>query len=72
MMAIRSVTKFVHEGEYAASVKVERIEAESGWAPYLRVEDALKLDRVRRVLRKGDLEAAGAVATVYRLVPVGT
>ena len=69
-MTKRPVTKFVQEGDYGAAVSVERIEAQTGWAPYLSVEDALKLDRVREALRKGDLKAAAAVATVYRLVPV--
>jgi hypothetical protein len=69
-MTTRQVTKFVKEGEYGAAVTVERIDAENGWAPYLRVEDALKLDRVREALRSGDLKAASAIATVYRLVPI--
>jgi hypothetical protein len=69
-MTARAVTKFIQEGNYGAAVTVERIESEHGWAPYLRVEDALKLDRVREALRTGDLKAAAALATVYRLVPV--
>jgi hypothetical protein len=69
-MTARSVTKFVQVGDYGAAVSIERIESETGWAPYLRVEDALKLDAVRDDLRTGDLRAAAAVATVYRLVPI--
>jgi hypothetical protein len=70
MMTTRQVTKFVQEGEYGAAVNVQRIELENGWAPYLGVEDALKLDRVREALRSGHLKEASAIATVYRLVSI--
>ena len=38
--------KFVHEGRYAAEVEIEAIESDTGWAPYLSLPDARKLDEV--------------------------
>ena len=62
--------KFVHEGRYAAEVKVEVIESDTGWAPYLSLPDARKLDEVRQALRKGNLKAAARLGRVYELTPV--
>ena len=45
-MTKRTRTKFIHEGEYAAEVDVEHIDDDTGWSPYLSVEDAYKLDNV--------------------------
>ena len=45
----------MHEGRYVAEVEVELIEDETRWSPYLRVEDAYKLDKIREALRQGDL-----------------
>ena len=53
-----------------AEVDVWMIYADDGWAPYLSVEDAYKLDDVREALRRGDLKAAMRFARVYRLTPV--
>ncbi len=50
--------KLVHEGEYAAEVEVELIEAEDAWSPYLSLEDTEKLDAVREALRRGDVSEA--------------
>jgi hypothetical protein len=63
-------TKFIHEGQYAAEVDVELIESQEGWAPYLSLEDAQKLDEVRAALRRGDLRRASQVARVFKLTPV--
>ncbi len=65
-------TKLIHEGRYAAEVPVDLIEDESGWSPYLSVEDALKLDAVRDALRRGELAAAARYGRVFELVPVTT
>ena len=46
-MNVRPIMKFVHGGAFAAEVTVEIIEAEGGWARYLSLEDAYKLDDVR-------------------------
>jgi len=65
-------TKLIHEGQYAAEVKVELIDTDEGWSPYLSVEDAQKLDEVRRALRRGDLKRASQFARVFRLTPVSS
>ena len=70
MMQVRHHTKFVHEGRYAAEVKVELIQTDAGWSPYLSLDDAYKLDDVRDALRRGDVKAASRLARVYALKPV--
>jgi hypothetical protein len=69
-MTRKHQTKFVHEGEYVAEVEVQLIESTEGWAPYLSLEDAQKLDEVREALRRGDLTTASELARVFRLTPV--
>ncbi len=66
----RPHTKLVREGAYAAEVKVELIEAEGGWAPYLSLDDAHKLDEVREALRRGDIRTASRLARVFSLTPL--
>jgi len=53
-MTTRKKLEFVREGKYAAEVPIELIEEEGGWSPYLSIEDATKLDAVRKTLRTGD------------------
>ena len=62
--------KLVHEGSYAAEVEVDLIENEGGWAPYLSVADAKKLDAVREALRRGDIKSAARLARVFSLTPI--
>jgi hypothetical protein len=69
-MTGRSGTKFIHEGQYAAAVEVEWLESETSWSPYLSLQDAQKLDEVRKALRRGDLQRAGQLARVYQLTPL--
>ena len=70
-MNTRKHTKFVHEGNYAAEVEIEIIDSEDGWAPYISLDDALKLDRVRETLKSGDVATAGKYAKkVYALSTV--
>ena len=66
----RQTTKLVREGAYAAEVEVLLIDDETGWSPYLSVEDARKLDAMRRALRCDDLAAATRLGRVFRLLPV--
>lgn len=66
----RSTVEFVHEGKYAAEVRIDLIEDESGWSPYLSMEDARKLEAVRRALRQGDVAGAARFARVFELLPV--
>ena len=69
-MTTRKRTKIVHEGKYIAEVDVEILEDETGWSPYLSVDDAYKLDDVREALRRGDITAASRSSRVYSLTPV--
>jgi hypothetical protein len=71
-MSTRKRTKYVHEGRYVAEVNVEFLEDETGWSPYLTVEDACRLDDVRNALLRNDLSAASKLARVFRLEPVGS
>jgi hypothetical protein len=66
----RSHTKLVQEGDYVAEVDVELVDNDTGWSPYLSLEDAYKLDDVRDALRRGDLAAASRLARIYTLTPV--
>ena len=66
----RRHTKLVREGAYAAEVEVELIESEGGWAPYLSLDDAHKLDEVREALRRGDIRTASRLARVFSLTPL--
>jgi hypothetical protein len=69
-MKKRKHVKLVHEGNYAAEVDIELIDTGEGWAPYLSLEDAEKLDDVREALRKEDISTVSKLARVFRLTPV--
>ena len=66
----RTTTKLIHEGKYAAEVVVELIEEEGGWSPYLSLQDATKLDVVRKALSEGDVVSAARHGRVFELTPV--
>ena len=68
-MTGRTYTKLVHVGNYVAEVDVELIENESGWSPYLSLEDAYKMDDVREALQRGDLRHASRLSRVFALTP---
>jgi hypothetical protein len=70
IMTSRHRTKLIHEGQYAAEVDVELIESAEGWAPYLSLEDAHKLDAVREALRQGEIKRASQLARIFKLTPV--
>ena len=69
-MRTRRQRKFLREGDYAAEVDVELVEADGSWSPYLSLDDAYRLDDVRDALRRGDVKAASRLARVYTLTPV--
>lgn len=69
-MKQRAKTKYVHEGQYVAEVEIVLVEDNTGWSPYLSIEDAYKLDDVRDALRQGDLESAAKYGRIYELHPV--
>jgi hypothetical protein len=66
----RKTVKLIHEGRYAAEIPVELIEDDTGWSPYLSLEDAKKLDAVRLALRKGEPAEAAKHGRVFELTPV--
>ena len=70
-MSTKATTRLVREGDFVAEVDVRLIEAEGGWAPYLSLDDAYRLDDVRQALQSGDIRRASRLASrVYRLMPV--
>jgi hypothetical protein len=62
--------KYINEGKYVAKVAVNLIEDNTHWSPYLSVEDASKLDEVRRALKHGNIQTASKLASVFILQPV--
>lgn len=70
MAKVTSSTELVREGRFVAEVHVDLIETDSDWSPHLSIDDAEKLDRVRRALRAGDTAAAAKSATVCELRPL--
>ena len=66
----RRTIKLIHQGRYAAEIPIELIEDDTGWSPYLSVEDATKLDAVRNALREGDIAASAKYGRVFELVPL--
>ena len=70
-MTGKSSKRLVREGDLVAEVDVQLVEAEGGWAPYLSLEDAYRLDDVLDALRAGDVKRASQLASrLYRLMPV--
>ncbi len=63
-------TKLIHEGQYLAEVDVELLVTDDEWSPYLSMEDAYKLDDVRKALRKGDTATAARYGRVFTLTPL--
>lgn len=69
-MKKRKHTKLIHEGAYAAEVDVELIDSDDAWSPHLSLEDATRLDDVRKALRGNDIERASKLARIYQLTPI--
>jgi hypothetical protein len=69
-MKSRRHTKFVHEGKYVAEIEIEILNDENGWSPYISLDDALKLDRLRELLKNKDISQAKKYAKVYILKPI--
>jgi hypothetical protein len=70
-MSTTESKRLVREGDFVAEVDVELLEEPEGWAPYLSLQDANKLDAVREALRSGDRQRASKLAArVYRLTPL--
>lgn len=69
-MSTRHTTKLVHEGNYVAEVDVELTDSDTGWSPYLSLDDVYRLDDVREALRRRDIKKASNLARVFELRPV--
>jgi hypothetical protein len=69
-MTNRLHTKLIHEGNYVAEVEVQLIDSDTGWSPYLSLEDAYKLDDVREALRNNNIRRASKLSHVFSLTPV--
>jgi hypothetical protein len=67
---IRNTIKIIHEGQFAAEVPVALIEDDTGWSPYLSLDDAKKLDTVRAALRMGDVTTASKYGRIFQLQPI--
>ena len=64
----RRRVKLVQEGRYVAEVDVTLIETDGGWAPYLSLADAEKLEAVSLALKQADIAAARTLGgRVYEL-----
>ena len=66
----KKTIKLIHEGKYAAEIPVDLIEDDTGWSPYLSLEEATKLDAVRKALRAGDVVTAAKYGRVFELLPI--
>jgi len=64
-MTSRLHTQLIHEGDYVAEVEVQLIDSDTGWSPYLSLEDAYKLDDVRKALQNNNLRKASKLAHVF-------
>lgn len=69
-MKTRKKIKYVHENRYVAEIEVVLVESEDSWTPWMTVEDACRLDEVRKALKAGDLSEAARYGKIYRLQPV--
>ena len=69
-MSEKKKTKLIHEGRFAAEVEIDLIDDDTGWAPYLSVADARKLDTVRAALKAGRLSEAASLGRIFELQPV--
>ncbi|MFT3787442.1 MAG: hypothetical protein QM770_14955 [Tepidisphaeraceae bacterium] len=64
-MTTRQGKKLVQVGRFVAAVDVVYHDDETSWSPTLSLEDARKLDRIRRLLSESDLLAVSKEATVF-------
>jgi len=66
-MKQRKKSKYLHEGNYVAEIEVTLMDDDTGWSPYLNVEDSYRLDDVRDALRRKDLASAAKYGRIYEL-----
>ncbi len=66
----RKHKKFIVEGNYVAEVEINIIDSDEGWSPYISLDDALKMDNIRKSLKQNDIKTAKKSAKVFILSPV--
>ena len=69
-MSNRKHVKLLHEGKYIAEVEIEIIDNENAWSPYISLDDTIKLDTVRELLREENIDEAKRYGKVYLLKPI--
>lgn len=67
---IRMLKKIIHVGDYVAEVDVQLEESTDDWAPYISLQEALRVDNVREALQRGDILSASKEASVFEISPV--
>jgi hypothetical protein len=67
---IKTSTKLIHEGKYAAEVAIELHYSDESWSPTMSLVDAQTLETVRLALRRGDIAEAAKHGCVFELTPV--
>jgi hypothetical protein len=70
MTRTRKTTEMIREGKYAAEVPIELFYTEESWSPTMSLDDARKLETVRRALQRGDIAEASKFGQLFELVPV--
>ena len=59
--------EIVRTGRFYAEVPVSEIPDNGAWGPYLSLDDAQKIERVRIALQTGKIREAAQEAQVYEL-----
>lgn len=66
----KTLKKIIHVGDYVAEVAVALEESTDDWAPYISLQDALRVDEVREALQRGDIKSAAKNAAIFEVSPV--
>jgi len=66
----RKGVHLLRSGDYLAEVEVEFREYNESWSPTITLDDARKIERVRKALEAGRMNEVLAEAQLYRLTPV--
>jgi len=69
-MHTKKKTKFIHSGRFVAEVDVNLQIDNHEWSPYLTVEDARKIDFIRKALKNRDLKTISGMARIFEKTPV--
>lgn len=69
-MDTKKKTKFIHSDRYVAEVDVELEIGDQEWAPYLSVEEARKLDLVKKCLVNKNFKPLSGIARIFEKKPV--